>query len=565
MNHRASCLVGCAASLALLAGVVGSAPAAVIYVNAGGAFLGDGSSWAQPMLHLSDALAVAQAGDEIWVAAGMYRPDTSGADPSGTNDRSARFVMKSGVAILGGFAGYETSASQRRPEVNVVVLSGDVGVPGNHNDNSYGLVLAENVTNAVLDGFTLMRSKGNDISDSGAALRYSGGGVYIDGGAPTIRNCRFVDCYARWGSGLRIVNGANATVENCAFFRGGDYGQTGGGNVVSIGGGIAMDSSTITLRDSYFEGGWTLYGGAIHANFSSSGVIQRCRFVQNQSVNGGAMSFAGFSNMTVRDCVFVRNEARQLGYFQTTWDGGAVRNWCTGSTFTNCVFIGNKAWGRGGAFFDGGPSGSSGTLINCTIVGNWTRDGGAVNAASGHSTNIRNGILWNNGNGSIAGSTPALYSCVEGLASLTDGNINIDPQFVDPVGPDGLPATGDEDYRLLPTSLCIDAGNDGLVPAGVETDVAGAARFVNVNGGAMSVDMGAYEYAPPPPPPCPGDANGDRLVNFADITSVLQNWGRVIPPGGDGQGDSNHDGTVGFPDITETLIYWGFPCPAGPR
>lgn len=63
-------------------------------------------------------------------------------------------------------------------------------------------------------------------------------------------------------------------------------------------------------------------------------------------------------------------------------------------------------------------------------------------------------------------------------------------------------------------------------------------------------------WAPPPPPPsCLGDANGDLLVNFADITATLAQWGGSGP-----LGDANFDGMVNFADITTELANWG-PCP----
>lgn len=63
-----------------------------------------------------------------------------------------------------------------------------------------------------------------------------------------------------------------------------------------------------------------------------------------------------------------------------------------------------------------------------------------------------------------------------------------------------------------------------------------------------------------PPAPCPGDANGDRVVSFADITKVLENWG-VAYPGSTGPGDANGDGVVSFADITKILENWGVVCP----
>jgi hypothetical protein len=64
-----------------------------------------------------------------------------------------------------------------------------------------------------------------------------------------------------------------------------------------------------------------------------------------------------------------------------------------------------------------------------------------------------------------------------------------------------------------------------------------------------------------PPPFCQGDANGDRLINFADITAVLANFGATYTPGSRGQGDSNNDGSVNFVDVTAVLASYGVTCP----
>src|SRR5690606_26139327 len=101
---------------------------ATIFVDAslaGGA--NDGSSWQDAFrgrLGLAAALAAAQSGDEIWVANGVYAPAPA------NGDRLASFAMRSGVAVLGGFAGGETSAEQRNPALHVAVLTGDL----NNND-----------------------------------------------------------------------------------------------------------------------------------------------------------------------------------------------------------------------------------------------------------------------------------------------------------------------------------------------------------------------------------------------------------------------------------------------
>lgn len=62
------------------------------------------------------------------------------------------------------------------------------------------------------------------------------------------------------------------------------------------------------------------------------------------------------------------------------------------------------------------------------------------------------------------------------------------------------------------------------------------------------------------PFPCAGDANGDGVVVFADITRVLENWGMDFVPC-TGPGDADHNGVVNFSDITKVLENWATTCP----
>ncbi len=61
----------------------------------------------------------------------------------------------------------------------------------------------------------------------------------------------------------------------------------------------------------------------------------------------------------------------------------------------------------------------------------------------------------------------------------------------------------------------------------------------------------------PGPHPCPGDANGDNLVNFTDINFILSNFGQsgVALPG-----DVNADQTVNFADLNLTLSNYALGC-----
>ncbi|MDX2114064.1 MAG: DNRLRE domain-containing protein [Planctomycetota bacterium] len=67
-------------------------------------------------------------------------------------------------------------------------------------------------------------------------------------------------------------------------------------------------------------------------------------------------------------------------------------------------------------------------------------------------------------------------------------------------------------------------------------------------------------FTPPPSPLCPGDADGNDSVNFADITAVLANFLTDYSPSLNGPGDANHDGVVNFADVTAVLSNFNIPC-----
>jgi hypothetical protein len=58
---------------------------------------------------------------------------------------------------------------------------------------------------------------------------------------------------------------------------------------------------------------------------------------------------------------------------------------------------------------------------------------------------------------------------------------------------------------------------------------------------------------------CPGDANGDGLVNFADLNAVLSAFGTTGAPG-TAPGDLNEDGVVNFGDLNLVLSAFGDSC-----
>jgi hypothetical protein len=85
------------------------------------------------------------------------------------------------------------------------------------------------------------------------------------------------------------------------------------------------------------------------------------------------------------------------------------------------------------------------------------------------------------------------HCCIQDWTEGGEANLSGDPQFVDPDGPDDDPNTyEDNDYRLLLSSPCIDAGtNEDWMNAAVDLD--GKPRIL-LGTTSLTVDMGAYEY-----------------------------------------------------------------------
>ncbi|MFI5378410.1 MAG: beta strand repeat-containing protein, partial [Tepidisphaerales bacterium] len=212
----------------------------------------DGTSWGNAYADLQLALGAAVSGDTIRVAEGTYKP-TSGTD------RNKSFVMKTGVGIYGGYAGYGAGDPDARGVAAYPsILSGDIGTTGSNTDNSYYVIGGSGTTStAVLDGFTITAGCGS-----------SGAGMYNYSGSPTIRNCTFI-----------------------------------GNSGTSNGGGMCNTSSSPTLINCTFGGNSAPYGGGMY-NSSSNPTLVNCTFSANcASDSGNAMYNDSFSSPKLTNCI----------------------------------------------------------------------------------------------------------------------------------------------------------------------------------------------------------------------------------------------------------------------
>jgi hypothetical protein len=526
---------------------IASGYAETIYVNSTATGANDGTSWNDAYVDLQPAIDAAAPGDEIWVAAGTYKP-TSWPN-GGSDDREKHFSLRNGVTVYGGFAGTETSLHERDVEMNETILSGDLnnddnvdvsGDPINRGDNSYHVFYhAETVYldhTAVLDGFTILGGNADSSPHD------SGGGMFNYGNSsPTLSSCMFRNNSAsNQGGGMCNGESSSPSLFNCTFSAN-SASESGGGmyNYVS-----SPDLSKCTFSDNSAD-----YGGGGMCNIvSASPTLFDCAFNGNSTRygDGGGMFNGLYSSPMLDSCTFSENSVRIGG------GGGMYNSWDSTPTLTNCTFSFNSAGGGGGMKnYDS----SSPTLFNCTFNGNSAVSGGSMSSSFDSSPLLINCILWNNNAHNLGNevrnseSTPIYAHCdIQGSGGSgaswdtslgMDGghNIDSDPLFVRNSGTNGEDDPGD--LHLTSDSPCIDAG-DPSVTDGQDMD-----REVRVfdgdEDGIAIVDMGADEYVD-----SDYDGIADREDAFPnDPDNVTDTDGVDGDSGGSSGGSSTGGGSSG--------------------
>lgn len=436
--------------------------AGVIRVDRDAAPGGNGTSWFAAFDSLAVPLDVADQGDELWVAEGVYRPD---AGPYADNDPLSTYQLKNGVAVYGGFDGTETAVHQRRPRGNLTVLSGDIdsndvvdadGITRSWEDlagvNAYHLVTATGTdTSAVLDGFVLT---GGWAAGTGSLS--GGAAVSCAGASPALTTLAVI--------GNR--SGDQAVLHGC----------------------------TSTISNSVFDSNYAHNMAAIS---NRGGTYVNCVFSNNTTAAGSGSVFAIFGgSLSLRNCRLVGNSA--------TTSGAVVASDST-INLTNVLLSGNEA-DTGAALEFGGTTNA--TLTNVTVSGNRCFNAsGAVHITSAGVIEIGNSVFWNNsavqgagvlsasiynpGTGSVTVSSSLLQGSGGSGAwtggSLLDGggNLDGDPLFLYPVDSTMAPTTLGN-YRLALGSPAMDSGDNALNTLPYDLD--GNLRVLDA-----TIDMGAFE------------------------------------------------------------------------
>jgi predicted outer membrane repeat protein len=358
--------------------------ARTLYVSTDGDDANSGESWAQAKRTVSAGVAAAVAGDEIWVARGVYQEN---------------LILKGGIKLYGGFVGTENTLDERPPFPRPQPDPNETVLDGGRIDRVITVLDTETMA-VVIDGFTIRNGSQADY----------GGGVYCVSAPLHIENCMITDCAAQIRGG-GICFGAGSRIRNCTITNNealGGGGVCGGGwrettliedcfiayNRAGTGGGFDFQGGRTEMRRCTFEGNVATYdgGGGVVSMLSNLRLLEcsfidniagtdggglghaggdteviKCHFVGNRAATGGAIMCTG-RGLVVSDSNFLRNSASR-------W-GGAVRLHYTFASagFWRCVFMYNTASYGGAILADNYPMGY---FEDCVIARNTARVDGA--------------------------------------------------------------------------------------------------------------------------------------------------------------------------------------------
>jgi gliding motility-associated-like protein len=273
-----------------------------LFVNSGAPSGGNGLSWGTAFNSLQDAIANVSycASDEIWVAAGTYKPGNLQTD-------SFKINFDSGVTILGGFNGTEANANERNWATNPTILSGDMDNSNTANIGDSHTIMSVLGNNVTIDGFIFEYAFADGLENTPTAIGRAGGGLYVQGSNNlAVNNCIFRNLIAE-GNGNDGIGGAVikfgseiVTLTNCLFHD--NQASADGGALSSQGGTLNIINCTFAENNSLGS------GGAIHNHDTTSNIMNSI-FAGNNATTSNPNINANSGSLTI-NYSYLQNEDR---------------------------------------------------------------------------------------------------------------------------------------------------------------------------------------------------------------------------------------------------------------
>ena len=418
---------------------------------------GDGSSWTNAIT-LTEALSRAKAGDEIWVkgyediTGHIYKAPEGG------------FVLRSGVAMYGGFAGDETIKNDLPTGRHKYQMKYQTALVGDINTNDKAsqqlIIYPENDTRT--DNATHVLTLQMGVTQDNPN----------DGSKPTIV------------SGFLIAAG-NAKGDNST-----SDGRGGGIYVVN-------NSNDNNASSRHFR-------------------ISQCNFANNYGMRGGAIyvdNSCTSQQSAISYCSFFDNVAGKRGTSEN--EGGGM--WIDGTaTVYNCNINNNT---NGGIRLS-----STSKIVNCSVIANTVSAVDLTTAGASGSDGggaVYNTVLWHSTALSKQDTRPAFYSCAFPEVEVTNTDTNTDdngnvwisnenhgtepaPWFKQSAVNQGYDFSFSSNLKQLYSTAFTFEETSALLNKGkleyyknfaekletTSTDIMGRTRYQT-----NTIDIGAYEYA----------------------------------------------------------------------
>ena len=421
---------------------------------------GDGSSW-EKAIPLKEALSKAKATDEIWVKG--YKTTTLENIYVAPKEG---FILPSGVAMYGGFAGTETSRDKRGTGKHkyqmtyLTTLIGDI----NKNDeaNKEQIIYPENPTRTDNSTHVLTLNIGvTDNNPNANSTPTIVSGFQIGAGNA---QGKVTDPDGK-GGGIYVVNKSSRSDDSNA------------------------DKRAFQITQCNIANNFAMRGGAIYVDASCTNPLS-------------SISYCGLFN----------NVAGRRGASDN--EGAGI--WADGTVTIYNTNINNNT--NGGVRLS-----ATSKIINCSVVANTVSAVDLVNAGSTSNSGggaVYNTVLWHSTAVSKADTRPAFYNCAMTDVKVTNetthtdknGNVRISNQnhstepaawFTQSVVSLGYDYSFQKLTRLIYTSFAFEEtsallgkGNLDYYKKYIEdiepksTDVMGKQRYESNN----TIDIGAYEY-----------------------------------------------------------------------
>ena len=426
----------------------------------------DGKTWATAFATLTKALNTASAGQDIWIAAGIY-----------TEGKTVN--MKAGVNVYGGFKAYG-NPGKREGERDISNLKSEYQTILDGESNKYRVVYGSGITMATMwEGLTIQNGS---LTSNGL-----GAGAYLDGKGITMKNCLirkntvYANDYEHGGGGLYMKGCIveNSIIRNnmvrCS--------PRGSGAGVYMTGATLINSLIVENHSDKDYPGTNILGSALYIGTKSD----------------------------IYDCTIAYNQGYDTGAISPVWDEAtrASGNWVpNASRFYNTIFWSNFGYGGTGENYNTicrgwwrNVLGVSGYMFNCyhsvprAYYANEGVKGSGDNKTVSDPTRVYNTNNLSSQNDYTIKSINNYYTLCKAQDLFNESQYSGYPDN-SATSKLGYIET-DNPYSINPASNlaqnCINMGADEgetlKTTYGITEDIAGAARIQD-----CSIDKGAYEF-----------------------------------------------------------------------